>query len=715
MIRKLFFLLFLLVLASNLVFQHAMAAEYVEQNLPVDEDASSEEDDDSFQNLMDIVTDESRRAADAKTNADFVPDIITILRGEDLAAKGVRTVYEALSLVPGVNLSMYPFGVKKVVIRGLAPTFGTCDLKLLLNGAPANNTLVGTTPGFYDIPVEMVERIDVIRGSGAVVYGENAGSGVINVITRKEGNRIYARYGSFNTYEMGGTFSYERPEKDFKINVNLAGWDTDGADVESGPDSHGNTGPTNEVHQDITAIMAMDYKKFTLLGQFTSIKLGDYFGFGFTLPESGDDRKVQSYENLMIEVRQEFDISENFKTGVKLGFVQYGQDWLAELSNFYRKEGDIVYIYDQVTEDSYYKENRFYGGLDVAWNGWDNHRWIMGISYTDVKVADESIDDRVDSPGPYPLDPDFPFIDPLGDDDHRRIVSLFAQDAWEMIDRLTLTMGLRYDYYSDLDDKITPRLALVYRMKDHHIFKAQYAEGFRPPTFLRENGWGLQLFQPPEESDHETIRTFELGYIFKDVNTDARVTVFYSEVKDLQAYDWDRKGYNYSFVLDTVKNAEMKGVELEFERQLTDSFKLEANLSYVDTKYRAPNPHASIKYPDKNGFSTDGEKMQGSATWLSNFDLIYEPREDITLDLRHRYVGECHGWYDDPRDKLEYYQTVDFTINVYNLFLDGLTLRAGVKNLFDEDAAYPSFHEDLYEDDYPRAGRNFWGLLSYNF
>ena len=58
------------------------------------------------------------------------------------------------------------------------------------------------------------------------------------------------------------------------------------------------------------------------------------------------------------------------------------------------------------------------------------------------------------------------------------------QDQYDITDRLTVTAGLRFDHRDDLDyERITPRLSAVWRITDQHIFKAQYAEGYRAPTF----------------------------------------------------------------------------------------------------------------------------------------------------------------------------------------------------------------------------------------
>jgi len=77
-------------------------------------------------------------------------------------------------------------------------------------------------------------------------------------------------------------------------------------------------------------------------------------------------------------------------------------------------------------------------------------------------------------------------------------------------------------------------------------------------------------------------------------------------------------------------------------------------------------------------------------------------------------VGKRNRAADDPRDKLAGYDTIDVTGTVENLFLRGLTLRAGGKNVFDTDVRYPSGFPG-YPEDYPQPGREWWVQLSYKF
>ncbi len=175
--------------------------------------------------LLGTLEDVTELATHTRMNADFVPGILSVLHGEEMVALGVHTVWEALELVPGVQITRNNLGELRVSIRGLQ--HGNGNIKVLLNSVAMNKAYSGYGHVFH-IPVEQVERIEVIRGPGSAVHGEFAFAGVIDVITRKDENRAYGRAASGDTYGGGGVFSLADEERDLHFSLNLAGWDSRG-------------------------------------------------------------------------------------------------------------------------------------------------------------------------------------------------------------------------------------------------------------------------------------------------------------------------------------------------------------------------------------------------------------------------------------------------------------------------------------------------------
>jgi len=140
---------------------------------------------------------------------------------------------------------------------------------------------------------------------------------------------------------------------------------------------------------------------------------------------------------------------------------------------------------------------------------------------------------------------------------------------------------------------------------------------------------------------------------------------------------------------------ELKGIELEIEKQFGKSWKAIANLSFLDAI-------------DK----TNNEDVINSSEVIGNIVLEGKVSNNLLGVINYRHVGDRKRSNKDTRDNLKGYDTLDLTISYLNLGVNGLTLRAGVKNIFDADVYAPDVQ---YQDDLPRAGQIWWTQISKKF
>lgn len=187
----------------------------------------------------------------------------------------------------------------------------------------------------------------------------------------------------------------------------------------------------------------------------------------------------------------------------------------------------------------------------------------------------------------------------------------------------------------------------------------------------------------------ETIDTYELGYIYRDPKTAARLTLFQSKMRDVIAMNFALR----SFV--NTPGYDLQGAELELEKTLSAKLKIDGNISHVDTENR-----------------TTGRDAVFVSSWLGNAGILYQPAPDYVLAGHYRYVGKRTRDPSDRRSELGADETVDVTGSIFNLWQKGVTFRTGVLNLFDEKVMDPSGE---YPQDLPRPGRHFWMKLSYDF
>ena len=143
--------------------------------------------------------------------------------------------------------------------------------------------------------------------------------------------------------------------------------------------------------------------------------------------------------------------------------------------------------------------------------------------------------------------------------------------------------------------------------------------------------------------------------------------------------------------------ARLTGGELEWEQSLLPSLKLDGNISYADTDVK-----------------DTGDPVPKTANLLANIGLSYEVFNNLFINTQYRYVGRRNREPQDTRSKLDAFHTVDVTVSLFNLFKDGLTLRAGIKNILDGDVRYAA-PMNTYSEDYPQSSQLWWTELSNEF
>ena len=678
-----------------------------------------------------------------RMNADYIPGIVTVLKGDDLEALGAATVWDALRLTPGVQTTRNNLGEPLVLVRGIGNTLNSGNIKILLNSVPMNNDVDGHAFPVMTIPVELVERIEVIRGPGSALHGEYAFSGVINVITRQGDRRVYGRAGRYQTYGAGGMFWWEDEQTGLDLFANLSGWETEGTGLDSGPDRYSDQGlgfapgPIDDPEGNRTAILGLGYRDYRMMLQYIRREMGDWFGLGAL--SSPADRDEGEMEQWTLSLSKEWTLSQELDLAAQAYWQSYDftaakqlvapagapplprplESVSSELPPPAGDEPDNAppppgsrrpvppgappppiqgapaipppptdapqpvlpglsprFLPEALTIQKTADTRRYGLDLELSWTGWDDHRWLLGLGYSHVELRDSRINDGSEHGRET-------FLLPGAD---RKHYNLTLQDQWRIGESLELTGGLRYDDYDDAGDNLSPRIAAVWRVDDHHILKGQYAEAFRPPTFteLYDNSVRGRNLNP------ERVATTELAYIYRAPGTRAQITLFHSEIEDLIARS------DPSDIFVNRGEVRLRGVETELEKSLGSAWKLTANLSYNDTLDR----------------ETD-QPVGGSAEWIANLALRGELLPDLVLSAWWQYQGNRAGSAIFPGGELDDISILDLTLNAFDLLTKGLTLRTGVHNLFDN--RYAALNLGSYEENLPQPGRAWWVQLSYDF
>ena len=172
---------------------------------------AGEPDTDEARDLLALLGNQTELATKTGMNADFIPGMVTILSGSDMLTRGARTVWEAVSLVPGISQGIEATGERLLLSRGAGHGYASGNIKILLDGMSMNSTLSATANPVLNLPIEQVERIEAIRGPGSSVYGEYAYIGVVNVITRRRERTLHLQGAQEADYGAGGVWYWGIP------------------------------------------------------------------------------------------------------------------------------------------------------------------------------------------------------------------------------------------------------------------------------------------------------------------------------------------------------------------------------------------------------------------------------------------------------------------------------------------------------------------------
>lgn len=642
-------------------------------------------DDEAMLNLLRIIENESEIATKNKMNTDFVPGMVTVLHGKDLEALGVDTVWKAMRLIPGIHIRISQQGDLQVVTRGLGGEVISPEIKMMIDNRPAHNAFLGFGPSLY-LPICTVDRIEVIRGPGSSLYGDYAFAGVINIVTRKDETRLITQYGSYNTYH--GTASISGGDGDkFNYSLLASRYNTDGDNAVVGPDALGQFGQPDKRIRTDTAILNMAYDKTSLYGRIVNLSEGNHFGLIGVL-EPANQRGGLESKDIMVGIKQGVDFSDDISLELHADYMKYQIDTKYTV---YPPGALLPFLAQAGKVDLFYKERKYLGGFQLNIDSLENHRLVFGVEYSDAKPERVWWTGNFNDPNPLNWGPTQLYTGAANwvrEGIDRKSTGLFIQDQYDITEHLMLTTGVRYDNFNDAGKSVNPRVGLVYNIDNKHIFKAQFARAFRPPTLYEKyenTGTGNINLKA------ETIESVEVGYIYTTLNTVLRATLFDSRVKNLIG---KAGGTQYQNLQQMVRST---GGEVELQQVFSDSLRLDSNISYVRAK------NTVTKLP-----------LEGSAELQGNLSLTWQPVHDYTLSIWGNYVGQRSRAAGDTRSKLPADTTVDIALGISRLFHERVTARAGVKNMFDRKVKYPA-PQTMYQNDYPGDRRMFWGQLAYNF
>ncbi len=580
---------------------------------------------------------------------------VTVITQDEIEASHAESVGELLEEVPGLYVDQPASrgGVTSVYIRGGDPNFTL----VLIDGVKVNdpNNSRGGSFDFSALSTDNIERIEIVRDPMSSLYGSDALSGVINIITKKgKGKPKFSPEGSVGRYdqfqalaELSGAGSFY----DYSIT---------GSYLDDGTQVKGSTfkSPTFTSSLGLLKREDMELTSTIRYSHIDSTSFPDDSGGPeFAVLRDTDARNIDQF---LLGLNYTHSPVKWWEYSIKLGYYNDKEDFTSP--------GIAPGVRDPFgippnESDSDYKNydanlvNTFsvYEGLDV----------IAGF---EAEFQDGTSQGMLFGEFPTPTSFDL----------NRYILSPYAEVHWSMVENLYVVLGAREDFPQGFNSAFSPRAGVSYKITaTGTTLRANWGEGFKLPSFF-------SLANPivgnpdlvPEKS-----RSLDLG-ISQRVwggRAGAQLNVYYNKFKNLIDFEEGPPP-----ILVNRSEVTVKGFELIGDLSPWDVLKLSGSLNYADS----------------NIIGTD-EELRNRPTWWGGFSVIFRPYESVEVNLDAVFVGSV------PDSSIP---TGDVTLDPYDVFNiavswkpdDGIKMYLAVDNLFNEE--YQQFVGFPAPGITPRAG-----------
>lgn len=597
-----------------------------------------------------------------------VHSTVYIITKEDIKEKGYISIDDVLSDIPGFQFRNIQGFNSYIFQRGI-PNQNNLIL-MLIDGVQINELNSGGFYGGNQYNLSNVDRIEIISGPSSAVYGTNAVTGVINIITKGaliNQFEINARAGTFNTLVADFNYSYTNEKKDFGVRLAAMAKHTDKTDLKGDAGDNNWSDLLNNFEKDYSVDFKINWMNFT-------------FGTNFINEKSS----IATNEKSVGTIYRDFGTLWNIQfLNNYLNFRNKFTDNFEFSSTLYNRNSTVLdntinYVLD-TGQVGCYRPNNLTGIENIIqYNIADFLSLVGGLTFEYEQLAknfsysySNSIDDK-------PEPPDKPEME------HNYLTSIFIEPKINISNSFFLTTGIRYDNSSIYDQVLTPSIGVSYNYLNHRI-RFSYSEAFRAPKpWDYYNGLGNSGLKS------ERMKTYEAALNLAFTNNYRFDIVAYRN-SFINAFKKEDIGSNYRWINEGEINT--LGFEL-WLRAAHENFKYSLNYTFTDSRNQDDNFIPEISKHTANA----------CITYLFN--------ENISLNLRANYVGERENPVlisSTNSKQVDPFIIFHSTLSLMNF--KGFTIQLIARNLFNAKYYHTS---NRTPNRYRQAERSFLFSVSYS-
>ena len=560
-----------------------------------------------------------------------VPASTVILTAEDLKNTGATNLQVALSKVPGLAYKNFgPGGAAmgtmgtEINIRGVSN--GTL---VLVNGTPIN--LRGK---YYldSIPVENIERVEIVKGGGSVLYGSEAMGGVVNIILKKEAsNSVTVGYGNLGQQKYNVNVGDEK----LRVGYNLEKWgEVNGV-------SDGNVSLKNLAANTVTNTDDTQKNNISL-----GYSINDHLDFSYNYYET-----EARYDRFLTDILSTTTTaqpgdqynSRKYTTRQHLTQLNYNADNFK--ANMYFNKNDIESYgptyFDSKTGTSSYsiyntkEENRAYGiDLQKNWKINDRTNTILGATYQD-EYYDKSV---------YAT----------GDDYERNNWAVYGQWDQALSDKNSMILSARETWTTGAKgdqnySNFSAAGQFIHKLGEEDNLYASVGQSFIMPTFAQMYGASDTAIANPELKPQTGVN-YEMGWKKMSGDHNWKTALYHIDITDNITAKWDSKKTEYQYINEDFKNT---GIEVTCDIEGENGWSYNWGVNYGDPKSKSTGLKAVKPYWDRNfgrlqltgGVNYNKDKWTSSLTGSYLADRVGTPSSSHSEEIKPYFLTTLSTTY----------------------------------------------------------------------
>lgn len=614
-------------------------------------------------------------ASKSKERAFDVPAAMTVITNEDIRRSGQTNVMEVLRMVPGMQVSRINSSGWVVSARGFADEYANKMLVLVDGRSIYTPTFSGTYWDLVNLPMEDIDRIEVIRGPGASVWGANAVNGVINIVTKE------SKY-TQGAYVTAGAGSHERVFGEGRVGGKM------------GEDGH---------YRFYSRYLDRD-------------RLEDPQGMeqnnGWQRMLTGARADWTNGGNDSFTVQGEVQQGNNEQETVQFGPV--GEDAEMSMSYLRGRWGKVLEDGSVLTVNSFIDQNR----RDTAVLDQRVTTFDVDVSHA-LRWADRN--DLVWGGGYRLWSDSFNTTSVLSfipHEEEKNLFSAFVQNTFEATERLDLTLGTKVEHNDFTGIEVQPTAKAAFRPDERSTIWASVARAVRSPSRSEDSIRYVVQEQPTAPPtlgvimgdggvDSEELIAYELGYrISPREGLVFDVSTYYNDYGSLTTLMQGTPFFDGSSVIVPLRignlgEAEMYGIEASASWQVTPGWLLAGYYSYG---------HLNTDAGAANQLTADYETLWPEHSF--SLRSLYNFTENVEFDTAAYYVADLDNAreVDGSLQPIDAYLKWDMRLGWrpwegIELSLVGLDLLDGGRQQFIDSRFYPA----------SQIGRSYYGKVAWRF